>query len=90
MYLLLSTYMSHLMYILSNFTLKTSSDVISYLAPSHLHVPCIIAWQRAADAAHSSLKPQPGNTTQQQKSSNSDFFNIFTVNKQLFVYNLDN
>jgi len=25
-----------------------------------------------------------------KKSSNSDSFNIFTVNKQLFVYNLDN
>ena len=76
--------------------LKTGSDVFGPNSiSSTLHIlraAAIVAWQRAAgaDAAHSSLKPQPGNTTQQQKSSNSDFFNIFTVNKQLFVYDLDN
>ena len=61
---------------------KTGSDVFGPNSiSSTLHIlraAAIVAWQRAAgaDAAHSSLKPQPGNTT---KIFPKFHFNFFTT-----------
>ena len=75
--------------------LKTGSDVFGPNSiSSTLHIlraAAIVAWQRAgADAAHSSLKPQPGNTTKIFPKFHFNFLQHSTVNNQPFVYILTN